>query len=182
MSVYIADKINMLNEKLLTGLKNKDIDSLTEAEVPLRQLQDHIRESIQASLRQSAEELYKKLKRGQDLTAEELRTMEKWVVGDAEYYVEIENNYNDWINECERLRNIIKVYSSPDYKEDETQLFKLNALLTDLKHTLTDVKRYTEYANRVKRFKQNASLGTVDKDDKKFLADLIGRQLVSEEF
>jgi len=182
MSVYIADKINMLNEKLLTGLKNKDINALEEAETPLRQLQDHVREAIQASLRQSAEELYKKLKKGQDLTAEELRTLEKWVVGDAEYYVEIENNYKDWLNECERLRNILKVYSSPDYKEDETQLFKLNALLTDLKYTLNDVKRYTEYANRVKRFKQNASMGTVDKDDKKFLADLIGRQLVSEEF
>ena len=118
MSVYIADKINMLNEKLLIGLKNKDIDALEEAEIPLRQLQDHIRESIQASLRQSAEELYKKLKKGQDLTAEELRALEKWLVGDAEYYVEIENNYKDWINECERLRNILKVYSSPDYKED----------------------------------------------------------------
>jgi len=182
MSVYIADKIKILNENLERGLKNKDIEALEEAEIPLRQLQDHVRESIQAGLRESAEHLYKKLKRGEDLTPDDMNTLEKWVVGEAEYYVEIENNYNDWINECERLRNILTAYTSPGMNEDEIQLFKLNAFLTDLQFTLRDVKRYSESANRVKRFRENAMSGNIDNNDKKRLADLIGKQLVSEEF
>lgn len=182
MSVYIADKVKMLNENLEKGLRNKDSDALEEAKVPLRQLQDHIRESIQASMRESATELIKKLKRGKDLTGEDLRILEKWVVGDAEYYTEIENNFKEWVNECERLNNLLASYNSPDFKENESELFKLNAFLTDLEFTLSDVIRYIESSNRVKRFRDQATSGRIDDEDKKWLADLIGRQLYSEEF
>jgi len=61
-------------------------------------------------------------------------------------------------------------------------MFKLNALLTDLEFTLHDVIRYVYSLNRVKSFRESTSSGDISKEDKKALAELIERQLHSEEF
>ena len=182
LSIYIADKIKILTDNLEKGLQTKDVEALEAAKAPIDEIQGHVRESIQASLRLPVEDLVKKLRHDKDLTPEDLRIIEKWVVGDAQHYVEIENNFKDWIAECERLGNHLGTFNDPKFKEDQIQLFKLNAFLTDLKFTLSDVIRYLEAQDRVNRFKNFVESGNITKEDKKWLADLIGRQLVSPDF
>ena len=104
------------------------------------------------------------------------------MVGDAKYYTKIENNFEDWINECKRLSDALKKYSSESSIESETSLFTLNALLVDLRFTLSDVIRYINYSDRVKRFTDTSLSSDISRDDKKILADLIERQLYSEDF
>lgn len=181
LSLYISDKTKMINDNLLKGLDGKDIESLEAVKPPLEQLTDHIRESLQGNLRDSVKELIKRLKRDEQITAEDLKTIEKWMVGDAEYYTKIETNYQDWVNECKRLSNLLDGYTSEIYVENESSLFTLNALLVDLKFTLADVIRYVSFSNRVKNFMSSASSGTISTEDKKVLADLIERQLYSED-
>lgn len=182
LSIYISDKIKILNDQLEKGLTNIDIDALEAAKLPLEQLHSHIRESIQASLREPASNLVRKLKRDEELSYDDIKTIERWLVGDAEYYTEIENNFQDWVNECKRLNNLLAGYTSPGFQEDEIKLFKLNAFLTDLEFTLRDVIRYAESLNRVKRFQSSIGSGRIEKDEKKWLADLIERQLAFEDF
>ena len=182
LSLYITDKIRMINDNLIKGLDSKNIESLESVKVPLDQLSNHVRESIQGNLRESVEILIKKLKKNDEITGTDLQIIEKWIVGDAKYYIEIENNFQDWVNECKRLNDLLKKYGSESFVEDETSLFRLNALLVDLRYTLADVIRYLNFSNRVKNFMDSASKGMADKEDKKILADLIERQLYSEEF
>jgi len=182
LSLYISDKIKMINDNLGKGIDNLDLESLEAVKVPLKQLRSHLRESLQGNLREPVQELVKKLKRNETLTGEDLQTIEKWLVGDAEYYTEIENNFQDWISECKRLITVLSGYSSEGYAEDEISIFKLNAFLTDLEFTLSDVIRYVYSSNRIKRFKDSVSQGNINSEDKKALADLIKRQLDSPEF
>ena len=113
---------------------------------------------------------------------EDIQQIEKWLIGDAEYYTEIENNFNDWVEECKRLQNLLGLYTHPEIATDEIKLFKLNALLTDLKHTLDDVIRYVEAQDRISRFRSSIAAGTLNKETKKWLADMINRQLAFSEF
>jgi hypothetical protein len=182
LSLYIADKIKMINNDLLKGLDNKDLESLEAVKVPMNQLFDHIRESIQGHMRENIKELIKKLRKDKQITGEDLRTIQKWMVGDAEYYTKIETNFQDWVKECKRLSNILAGYTSEKSVEDESSLFTLNALLVDLRFTLEDVIRYVDFSNRVKQFMDSINSGKISKEDKKILADLIEQQLYSEEF
>lgn len=182
LSIYIADKIKIVNENLAKGLQNKDVELLELIKTPIEQLHNHIRESIQASLRGPITELIRKLKRDEPLSAEDIRAIEKWVIGDAEHYTEIENNFQDWVKECERLGNLLAVYANPDINQDETDLFKLNAFLTDLEFTIKDVMRYIESINRIKRFKESLGTGNIGTEEKKWLVELIERQLVASDF
>ena len=182
LSIYIADKIKIINGNLEKGLQNKDVESLELIKTPIEELHDHIRESIQASLRGPITELIRKLKRDEPLSGEDIRAIEKWVIGDAEHYTEIENNFQDWIKECERLSNLLAGYDNPDLNQDESQLFKLNAFLTDLEFTIDDVIRYIDSVDRIKRFRESIGTGNISPEEKKWLVELIEQQLVSTDF
>jgi hypothetical protein len=182
LSIYIADKIKIINENLKKGLQNKDVETLELIKNPIEQLHTHIRDSIQASLREPITNLIRKLKKNEPLSGEDIRAIEKWIIGDAQHYTEIENNFQDWIKECERLGNLLAGYANPDLNQDETQLFKLNAFLTDLEFTIDDVMRYIESVNRINRFRESLGSGNIGEDEKKWLVDLIEKQLVSSDF
>jgi len=115
----------MINDKLERGLSGLDLEALEATKDPLTDLRNHIRESLQANLREPISDIIRKLKRDEPISVEDLKTIEKWLVGDAQYYTEIENNFQDWKNECKRLITILNNYSSPDYVED-TRLQCLN--------------------------------------------------------
>jgi len=182
MSMYISDKIKMINNNLERGLNGLDLEALEAVKDPLTALRNHVRESLQANLREPISDIIRKLKRDEPISVGDLKTIEKWLVGDAQYYTEIENNFQDWKNECKRLITILNNYGSPTHVEDEVSMFKLNALLTDLEFTLHDVIRYVYSLNRVKSFRQSASSSDISKEDKRALAELIERQLYSKDF
>ena len=73
----------MINDNLIKGLDSKDIESLESVKIPLDQLSNHVRESIQGNLRESVEILIKKLKKNDEITGTDLQIIEKWIVGDA---------------------------------------------------------------------------------------------------
>ena len=94
----------------------------------------------------------------------------------------IENNLIDWVEECKRLCNVLNNFTSEETEKDENKLLALGGLLTDLKFTLSDIIRYSNAMNRVDRFKSSIATGTPDTETKKWLADMIERQLASDEF
>jgi hypothetical protein len=122
------------------------------------------------------------LNRDEDLTPDDIRVIEKWVIGDADYYSKIENNLIDWIGECKRLCAILSSYTYNESEQNTIKLFELGAILTDLKYTLSDIIRYADAINRVDRFRSSIGAGTLNQETKKWLAELMGQQLVSDEF
>lgn len=182
MNGNISDRVELLKNQLETSLRSLNSDQLESASLPLGDLRNILRETIQEKLRDPIESIVRKLKRDEELLPEDIQKIEKWLIGDAEYYTEIENNFNDWVEECKRLQNLLGLYTHSEIENDEIKLFKLNALITDLKFTLDDVKRYIEAKDRVKRFRESIAAGTLDKESKKWLADMISRQLAFAEF
>lgn len=182
MNGSISDNVELLKSQLETSLRSLNTDQLESASLPIGDLRNVLRETIQEKLRDPIEDIVRKLKRDENLLPDDIQKIEKWLIGDAEYYTEIENNFNDWVGECKRLQNLLGLYTHSDIENDEIKLFKLNALITDLKYTLDNVIRYVGAKDRVKRFRGSIAAGTLDKDSKKWLADMITRQLAFAEF
>lgn len=174
----LKDVVNELNE----NLKSYNAEKLEVVSVPLNDIRNEVREIIQENLRPRVEVLIQKLKHDESVTSQEMQLIEKWIIGDADYYTRIENNMIDWIAECKRLCTLLADSSSEGIEKDDTKLFAIGALLTDLKYTLTDVIRYSEAMNRVDRFKSTIGAGMLNTQTRRWLAELMEQQLASDEF
>jgi hypothetical protein len=173
----ISDRLNELITKLDETLKRYDAAALETESTPIDELLDDIQASVQEKLRDSVECLVTKLKADEYLSSEDKDDIEKWLVGDAEYYTRIENNLLDWVAECKRLFNVLKTYSSADVEEDKNKLLGLGAVLTDLKFTLSDVIRYSKALNQVDQVRSMVSVGIPNKESKQKIAELIEQKL-----
>ena len=99
----IAESLQFLTEKLNETIKSFDAFSLELESAPIDELLDVIKETFEEKLRDPIERLVGKLNRDEYLSSEEIQLIEKWVIGDAEFYTKMENNLIDWISECKRL-------------------------------------------------------------------------------
>jgi type I site-specific restriction endonuclease len=178
----ISERVKKLVGELDNHLKNFNAEEIEVLGVPLNDLRDEIREAIQENMREPAERLIRKLKKNEDLTLQEIQTIERWIVGDAEYYAKVENNLLDWMGECKRLCSVLDSYAFQGVEKDDNKLLSLGAVLTDLKCTLDDVIRYSEAMNRVDRFRSSIGAGKLTSETKKWLAEMLERQLASAEF
>ena len=115
----IHDKVRMLTDELSKSLISLDADELETASIPIVELREDVREAIQENLRGTAEQIITKLKKDENLSYEDISYIEKWIVGDAEYYTEIENNFNDWVQECKRLQSLLNGYTNPGIEKEE---------------------------------------------------------------
>ena len=178
MEAKISESLRMLTTELDSSLNTLNGDDLEKASLPLDQLMENVREAIQENLSEPAKLIINKLRRDQQLTYEETKMVEKWIVGDAEYYSRIENNFNDWVQECKRLHSLLSTHTISSVEK----LLNLNALLADLKNTLNDIIRYVEARDRVKMFQSSIGTGSISRDTKNSLAEMIEQQLYSYEF
>ena len=181
MSTTISENLEVLTDKLDETIKKFDAKILAEASVPIDELLEEIRKTVQDKLRDPIERLVQKLKNDEPLSPEEMRLVEKWVIGDAEFYTRIENNLLDWMVECKRLFSVLEHYKNEGIEESENNLLGLGALLTDLKFTLSDVIRYSKAMNRVDEFKTMTRGGIPTAETKKLIAERIEEKLAENE-
>jgi len=182
MSSTIAESVKALTTKIDENIKHFDAFSLELESAPIDELLDDIKITFEEKLREPIERLVEKLKKDESLSSEELHLIEKWMIGDADFYTRMENNLIDWIAECKRLFEVLKHYSFEGVEDDENKLLALGALLIDLKFTLSDVIRYSEAMNRVDQFKKMTQGGPPNAETKKLIAKMIEQKLESEHF
>ena len=73
-----------------------------------------IRQAIEQATAGAVAAIIGKLENNQPLTDAEKQTVKLWVVGDAEGYVKMENNFQDWLQEYRRLMDVIAAWEVQD--------------------------------------------------------------------
>ena len=71
-----------------------------------------IRQAIEQATAGAVAAIIGKLENNQPLTDAEKQTVKLWVVGDAEGYVKMENNFQDWLQEYRRLMDVIAAWEA----------------------------------------------------------------------
>jgi hypothetical protein len=118
-----------------------------------------------------------KLENNQPLNQAEKEMVKLWVVGDAEGYVKMENNFQDWLQEYRRLMDNISDWEGKIGSIQE--LVEVHGLLEDAIKMADAIAHYLEDRERVTRC-ENA-LSNLNTEDGKFVAGLLKSMLTSPE-
>jgi hypothetical protein len=139
------------------------------------ELENLAREAFQSKMDFAS--LLPKLKAGEPLTASDLKTLELLIVGDAEYFLRYETEFDHWKNQVQQLIGEMSQLQSSALDVDG--LMHLRALCGEVRRVLPAIVYYLDQKERTQKFQQ-ATQGPVDADAYRVLAEIVEQMLVSE--
>jgi hypothetical protein len=120
-----------------------------------------IREELQQTTSTAMKTIINNLKSGKPISDADLELVKMWIIGDASAYIEMENNFNDWVEEFKRLKSVLARYEGKDCSLKD--LYSLRGIMEDAIRVSYDIHNYLEKKERVDKF-ENA---TRDKNNMK---------------
>ncbi|MCK5687067.1 hypothetical protein KAJ27_23215 [bacterium] len=138
-----------------------------------------VREAAQQKTASAIRDIINKLRSNNPIGNNEVALIKAWIIGDAIGYVKMENNFQDWIAEYERLEKSLVFYENKDCSPEE--LFKLHGILEDANRVSYDIAHFLENQDRIKKF-ETAVAGGLDKKGSELLAKMLIRKLESPEY
>jgi hypothetical protein len=134
----------------------------------LGELETLAKQSLQSNV--LYQPLVTKLQSGTPLTAEELKTLRSLIVGDADYYLKYDDDFDRSKSELARILDQIRQLQSSD--GDVSQLMHVGVLCREATTLLAATAHYLEQKERVRRFEQ-ATLGPIDREAGRALVGII---------
>jgi hypothetical protein len=136
-------------------------------------------EEMQKETSPRIEMIVENLASGEPLSADDLALVKEWIVGDASGYTDMENNFNDWLAEYDRLEASLARYEGRDCSSDE--LLQLQGILEDATRISYDIATFLEKQERVKRFDDAVADG-LDEYERDALARVLANKLRSPNY
>jgi hypothetical protein len=152
-------------------------DAYGYAATELVKSKDQIRQAIEQATAEAISAIIPKLEKNEPLNAAEKEMVKLWVVGDAEGYVKMENNFQDWLKEYRRLLDAIADWEGKAGTVQE--LVEVHGVLEDAIKVAAAVAHYLEDQERVARC--DNALTNLNAEDNKFIAGLLKSMLTSTE-
>jgi hypothetical protein len=163
-------------QSLHARAKTDDAGSFERLTGVLVDLSNQLRESYQTAFIGPVTKVIAKLRSGASLDEDERAIAEAFMVGDAEAYVRLENDFQGWLAELDRL---VKVLVDLGGKLDPPRLLDASGEVEDARRVLGDICNYLEERDRVERYRRTIA-GGLDADRAKMLAELLQQKLDSE--
>lgn len=178
--MYKEQIIEKLNE-VISNKKNVD-DSTEEGyynkvTAPLVALEDHLREQMQAETSEQMSIIINKLESDEDITDSDLMLIRLWLVGDAASYVQIENDYQGWLQELNRLFGVIEQLKGQELSLEN--MYKLSGTARDAIRVMGDIIFFKQQQERINKF-ENASKN-LNSENKLIVAKILKQMLESDQ-
>jgi hypothetical protein len=141
----------------------------------IEELEGQAREAFQS--RMDFASLLPKLKAGKAMTPSDLKTLELLIVGDAEYFLKYETEFDHWKSEIQQLLGGMSKLQSSNLDADG--LMHLRALCAEVRRVLPAVVYYLDQKERASKFQQ-ATQGPIDAEASRVLVEIIEQMLVSD--
>lgn len=172
--------MNINVTEAMAGARNTMTDgAFQEVGTVLTEAKNLVREESQQKTAAAMRKIIAKLRTDEPVTAEEAELMKAWIVGDAEAYTRLENNFQDWLAEYRRLESALAAYEDRDCSSDE--LLALHGILEDASRVSYDIANFLEKRDRIKKFEQAMAAG-LDEPTRDFFANVLAGKLHSREF
>lgn len=142
----------------------------------LSQARNIVREQAQEKSSPEIKKILKKLQTNEQISAGEVALIKAWIVGDAAEYTKMENNFQDWMSEYDRLRKSLAVYENKDCSFEE--LLTLHGILEDATRISYDIANFLEHRERILKFESAVGDG-IDADERDTLINILIGKLQS---
>ncbi len=168
--------------QIMENARAKMLDStFQQAGNVLNENKNIIREEIQKATSEEVKDIISRLNANKELTSEDIDMIELWIIGDAESYTRIENNFQDWLEEYKRLENVIRNYEGNDCTLSD--LFKLHGVIEDAIRVSYDIAYFLENKKRIERFESSVKNATsLGKEARDFLVSILMEKLQSSDY
>jgi hypothetical protein len=133
-----------------------DVSSFERLTDPIVKLTEALHQGFQASIQDQLRSMIDKLRANAALSSAELATLESFIVGDAEAYTRLENNFPDWVGELTRLVGVLGAMS--DNLQGSGWLDALGEV-EDAHRVLNDICNYLQQKDRITRFRKTVAAG-----------------------
>lgn len=173
----VKENLDRIVKRAKSMISSEEIDQLNLLQSFFRDIEASSREAFQEKVFSQAEDISRKLQIGDNLTSQEQKLLELLIIGDADYYIKIENNYEDWMKEYNRLLTEFEKFSRATL--DVEKLCQLRAIAQDTLNLLPSIVYYKQAQIRIKKFRA-AMHGFLEKEDKIMLASIIKTALESD--
>jgi hypothetical protein len=160
-----------ISEALNTAAKCSAVETVDNYSVlgaQLQELDSLAGRSLQSHTGYQA--LVTKLQNSDPLTADELKTLRSLIIGDADYYLKYDDDFDRWKTDFGKILEQIRQLQSSEF-EAET-LMHLRVLCREASSALAPTVHYLEQKERVRRFEEHTR-GPLDRDARRVLAGII---------
>ena len=172
----IVEKLNEIISQKQTVDENTEEGYFNKVTAPLVSLGDYLREQMQAETSEKISMIINKLKSDGEVTESDLMFIRLWIVGDAASYVQMENDYQKWLEELNRLFGVIEELKLQDLSLEN--MYKLQGTARDAIRVIGDIVFFKQQQERINKF-ENASKNLTSAN-KLALAKILKQKLESE--
>lgn len=172
----IVEKLNEIISQKQTVDENTEEGYFNKVTAPLVSLGDYLREQMQAETSEKISMIINKLKSEGEVTESDLMFIRLWIVGDAASYVQMENDYQKWLEEFNRLFSVIEELKGQDLSLEN--IYKLQGTARDAIRVIGDIVFFKQQEERINKF-ENASKNLTSAN-KLALAKILKQKLESE--
>jgi len=173
----IIEKLSEIISHKQTVDENTEEGYFNKVTAPLVSLGDYLREQMQAETSEKISMIINNLKSDGEMTESDLMLIRLWVVGDAASYVQMENDYQKWLEELNRLLGVIEELKGQDLSLEN--MYKLQGTARDAIRVIGDIVFFKQQQDRINKF-ENASKN-LNSGNKLVLAKILKQKLESEE-
>jgi hypothetical protein len=153
-----------------------DEGRLNALSAALASLDDELREQIQVATAAQVTRLIDILQADGPVGPADFELIRLWLVGDAEYYVKMENDFPAWVSELDRLIGVLRDLRTEAMTT--STLGRMEATIRDALRVSSDIVFYRQQEERLRSF-QNATK-SLTREDKQTLAGILAQKLSSE--
>jgi len=173
----ITEKMSKIISNKQTIDKNTEEGYFNKVTAQLVSLGDYLREQMQTETSEKISTIINKLKSNGEITDSDLMLIRLWIVGDAASYVQMENNYQEWLVELNRLFGVIEDLKLKDLSLEN--IYKLQGTVRDAIRVIGDIVFFKQQQDRISRY-ENASKN-LNSENKLVIAKILKKQLESDE-
>lgn len=171
----LAETARTIREAGKNAIRQQSPDDFSIVESRVNQLAAEVREVEQEIWADAAANAIGNLESGDPLTRADIDAIRTFLIGDAERYVALENNFNDWAQEFDRLLDEISQKSA---NPDARNVADLRGYFQDLSRLVPDIRNFLEEKRRIQQF-ENA-LGNLDATSRRMMADILREKIASD--
>lgn len=174
-TAQLSESIRNLKDVAGSALHNQSAGDFEEFERYLNQVEGYVREIQQALWASEAKTTIRRLEKGESLNEADQILIRSFLVSDAQAYLRQENNFNEWVQELERLISGLETRVNC---LDRNSIADLRGVLKDAIRLVPDIRNFLDEQRRVEKCEQ--ALKNLDDGSRTLLLSLLKEQLRSD--
>jgi hypothetical protein len=157
-----------ISQKMMS-VAGRGAEDFNRVRATLATARDEVREALQALTAEAINKILTKLDKQELLAPDERNLVGLWIVGDAEGYTKMEDDFQEWLEEFRRLSGVLESYTGRSLEPQN--LVEAYGVLEDAIRVAADIAFFLEKKERLERF--NAAINSWTEDDCKIIASML---------